>query len=160
LLSLVGTVVTIVLGWPPLYKDILSKTIKLPIWLVVCLGIGLLFVIFWRKDKEIQKSENMPLKLIQGKRFGVQQVVLDGKHFDQCTFVGTELIFEGIASFGLSHCVLENPRISFNRYAATTISALPELYSDPAFHDVVEKLLQDIRTQTLHPAPFTNPNNY
>ena len=148
--SVISSVIGISLGWKQFYTDYLSKSVDVPVWLII---FGLIFVpivysILRRGDGITAEKE---LLKVEGKQFGVQQVVLDGKSFDRCEFHGTEIVFEGSLGCSLVRCNFDNPRFTFSRYAANTLSMLTLLYKDPAFKSLIEHTFDNIRAGA-HPA--------
>jgi hypothetical protein len=76
--TILSASMTIILGWKDFYRDYLSKAITIPVWLMILSLIAcLLFVHFGGKESDYGASRE--LISIEGKRFGVQQVILDGK---------------------------------------------------------------------------------
>lgn len=149
LISFTSGVAGIVLGWKQLYQDYLSKTIEVPIWLVILallllpgLRIAYRSLIGRRTTKELLK--------VEGKKFGVQQIVLDGKLFERCEFHGTEVVFEGSNVFSLVQCAFHAPRFSFTKYAAMTLAALTKMYTDDALRPLIDQTIENIRAGT-HP---------
>lgn len=147
--SLASGVVGLALGWKQFYQDYLSNMIEVPIWLAI---LALLLLpspqIAYRSFAG--SSPTMELLKVKGKKFGVQQIVLDGTLFERCEFHGTELVFEGSNVFSLVQCTFHSPRFSFSKYAATTLAALTKLYTDGAFRPLIEQTIQNIRTDA-HP---------
>lgn len=147
-ISMTSGIAGLVLGWRQLYQDYLSKSIEIPVWLAL---IGLLLLpgltIMFRSLSGRRTGKE--LERIEGKQFGVEQVVLDGKNFERCEFHGTEVVFEGLDSFSLQHCSFHSPRFSFSKYAANTIAVLTKMYEDGAFRPLVENTLQNIRAGTI-----------
>src|SRR5882724_8771011 len=131
--SLVSGIMGIVLGWKRFYDDYLSKTVPTPAWLIITIvilnGFALLFIGARRAAKE-QPAE---LVSVVGKTFGVQQVVLDGYKFSKCDFDGSELVFNGDATFTLEKCNFKDFRMTFGGKASIALGALNSLYRDPAF---------------------------
>jgi hypothetical protein len=93
-------------------------------------------------------SDNSARELIkvEGKRFGVQRIILDGKSFERCEFNGSEVVFEGSDAFALEGCHFIGPRVTFARNAALTFSVLHGFYKDPAFRPFVEQAFANIRS--------------
>ena len=100
-----------------------------------------LAIIFW------PAIENRPkrLRTIKGESFGVQRILVDGKHFVNCKFRKTELVFRGEASSSLEGCIYENIVFTFGGPAAATMNTLKNLYSVPNFRPNIEKTFEAIR---------------
>lgn len=144
LVTLMSSVAGIVLGWNQLYQDYLSKTVEIPVWLLL-LGLVLLPVLLAGYRALYGRQLGKELLPIEGKQFGVEQVTLDGSRFVRCEFHGTEVIYEGQGAFSLERCEFHAPRFAFSKYAANTISMLTSMYADPAFRPLIETTLENIR---------------
>ena len=144
LVTLISSVAGIVLGWNQLYQDYLSKTVEIPIWLLL-LGLLLLPVLLAGYRALYGRPLGKELLSIEGKQFGVEQVILDGTRFVRCDFHGTEIIYEGQDVFSLERCEFNAPRFAFSKYAANTIFVLTKMYADPAFRPIIESTLENIR---------------
>lgn len=131
---------------PVLLGELIKRTSKIPnitipFWLL-CFFIGLVAAYL-----VIQVYSNKT-KDIVNKSYGVERVTLDGKHFVNCTFDGTELIFTGKKGFSLTGNHFKTyPRISFDGNAALTIGELIALYSDDGFRPIVEATFDSIKKQ-------------
>lgn len=157
LITIFGGVMGIILGWKQFYRDYLSKNLTIPVWLLlICfIFISILFLIF--SNKNIEQEKIKELELVQGKTFGIQQVVLDGKRFERCSFDGTEMVFNADNGFSFnSNNMKSNIRITFNKSAALTLRALTALYSDKAFQPFVESTFKTIKEGKL--VESTQPN--
>lgn len=149
-------IATLVLGWQQLYADYFSKTINIPMWLFI--AILLLFpgvLIFYRRMQFATTSKE--LIKIEGKKFGVEQIYVDGKSFERCEFHGSELIFEGISAFSISSCKFTTPRIIFGKHAQLTLNVFSAMYKDAAFQEIIEQAFSDLRTGKIPVA--TPPSN-
>ena len=84
--AILGGILIIILGWRTFYDDYLSKTVTVPVWLLILvLIIGCLFAV---QLAGVQSGDTVvkELETIEGKRSGVQQSVLDGKKFERYQF--------------------------------------------------------------------------
>jgi hypothetical protein len=145
IVAILSGIMTIILGWRAFYADYLSKAVTVPVWLLILvLIIGCLFAVQFvgRQSGDTVVKE---LEAIEGKRFGVQQIVVDGKKFERCKFDGSEIIFNGKAGFSLIGCQFKSPRITFASYASNTVNALTLMYKDPSFKPIVEQTIENIR---------------
>ncbi len=144
LVSLTSGVIGIALGWEQFYEDYLSKSVEIPIWLLLLAALLTpLLVGFYRSvNFGTTGKELIP---VEGKQFGVERLVLDGKSFERCEFHGTEVIFEGANGFSLVRCNFHAPRIVFAKYAATTIGVLTTMYQDQAFRSLIDRTIENIR---------------
>lgn len=130
------------ISWEDFYTNYLSKPITIPVWLPI-ISIFLLLVIFvFRPQKK--KPSIKQLETIEGENFGVQQVILDGKRFVNCTFDGSELVFNGLNAFALEGNTFETPpRISFQQHAGMTFQVIKTLYDSPDFNSYIELSLKN-----------------
>lgn len=146
IISLISGLMGIVLGWKRFYEDYLSKSVSIPIWIIVIIFISMPAIFTILVGSKPIEDELKELSLVEGKKFGIQQVVLDGKRFIRCSFDGTELIFNGEHGFDFSENNLKsNFRLSLNKNARLTFEAFYALYKDPAFRPIVENTFQAIR---------------
>lgn len=139
LISLIGGIITIVLGWDDFYKNYLSFQVPIPVWLILLLPffIVLFFVILPTNKKDLKTKE---LVTIEGQTFRVQQIILDGKRFVNCTFDGCELIYKGEDGFSLEKNTFDKlPRIQFIDYAGNTLNTLKMLNDDPDFKIIIKE---------------------
>ncbi|MGD6796620.1 toll/interleukin-1 receptor domain-containing protein [Metabacillus indicus] len=90
------------------------------------------------------KLNGIPLELIEGKTFGVEQVYLDGNNFVNCIFEGSELVYKGEYGFGLESCKFRGiPRIKFADFAGTTLNVLKTFYNaGPEFREIILKTFE------------------
>jgi hypothetical protein len=129
-----------ILGW------FINKTsnipdIVIPFWLL-CILFSI--PLAWLVVKIYQQKE----KSVPNKSFGVEREFIDGKHYTNCKFDGTELIFKGEKNFRLSHNKFKSPpRITFSGYASNTINQMIAMYSDPSFRPIIEQTFDNIRAK-------------
>ena len=106
--------------------------VTIPFWLVVLI-ITVPLGIF------AARAYGKKIKTVANKTYGVEQVKICGKHFANCKFNGTELVFDGTAITSMDYCDLSNQRITFSGGASITVNYFIALYSDPAFRPIVEQ---------------------
>lgn len=141
---------------PAVIGVIIKKTAKIPditipFWLF-CLIIGLIPTYF------AVKAYSNKTKDIANKSYGVDRVVVDGKHFVNCTFDGTELVFKGEKGFSLtSNHFKTPPRISFDGNASLTVGELIAMYGDEGFRPIVDATFENIKKRGLEKSAKTNP---
>ena len=146
ILSVLSAVITIVLGWTAFYKTILSQEIRLPVWflLLILFTFAIIYIFRPQKSRKVQELET-----IEGAKYGVQRVEIDGKRFVNCEFEGSELIFHGEKSFDLEKNTFKpSPRISFVDYAGTTLMVMKGLHKDPTFRKIIEASFKDSNGNT------------
>ena len=148
LFTLVTTIVSFILTWNDFYRDYLSKSVTVPVWLallVICFIFFGWVVYGTRKKKQI----DAPLILVADKEFGVEQVVTSGKKFLGCRFNGTEIIFDGQAQIGFESCGFTDQKFTFVGPAARTIAMLTGMYKDPSFQPIVDGIFMNIKSGEL-----------
>jgi hypothetical protein len=118
--------------------------VLVPLWLV--LGtIG--FPIGWM----VLVSRKKKLKPIVGAKFGIEKVVCDGRHFIDCSFDGTEIVFLGTNAFSMQGCNGHIARISFDSNAALVLAQLTALRSDSFFKMHIDAALQPGKASSVQP---------
>lgn len=136
-ISVLGGTITIILGWKDFYDNYLSHNFTIPVWLILILCFSGALLYLFKPDKKIIQKE---LETVEGQFFGVQQVILDGKRFVNCTFDGSELVFKGKNGFSLESNTFETmPRITFTENAGTTLTVLKALQQDPSFRNFISQ---------------------
>jgi hypothetical protein len=128
---------------PAIIGEIIKRTssipnITIPFWLF-CLLVALIPTYF------AVKSYSARTKDIANKSFGVERVVVDGKHFTNCKFNGTELVFTGARGFSMSHSSGTGARFRFEGPAANTIYELGLLYKDVGTRFYAENVIAGIK---------------
>ena len=146
IITLLGGIMTIILGWEEFYDDFLSKSITLPVYVLIILFVVVLAIIF----RSAAKDQSKPLQIIKGESFGVQRIFVDGKHFVNCKFRKTELVYKGEGKCRMENCSFVNPGFTFGGPAASTIQSLTGLYTVPALRPLIENTLTNIR-EGKHP---------
>jgi len=147
IISLLGGIMGIVLGWKKFYVDFLSKSITLPVYVyLIILFVVALAIIFFPAIKDRPK----PLLTIKGESFGVQRILVDGKRFVNCKFRKTELVFRGEAGVDILNCdFIKVPVITFDGPAATTVYILKSMYAVPELRPFVENTFKAIKEGKL-----------
>ncbi len=146
IITLLGGLMGIILGWKRFYDDFLSKSITLPVYVLI-----ILFVVVALAIRFLPATKDHPkrLKTIKGESFGVQRIVVDGKRFVNCKFRKTELVFRGEAGVGFEGCSFTNPGFTFAGPAANTAKILKFLYAIPELRPLIENTFKAIREGNL-----------
>jgi hypothetical protein len=118
----------------------LSKLPPIPVPAWVVLGVVGFPIGWWVISVRGQK-----LKPVVGATFGVEKVICDGRHFIDCKFNGTELVFLGTNGFSMQNCGGQVTRISFSGNAGLVLAQMVALYQDPFFKKNIEATLQSIK---------------
>lgn len=154
IITLLGTLMSIILGWKRFYHDFLSKSITLPVYVYLIIFFVIVLInILWPAIKDRPK----PLRTIKGESFGVQRIVVDGKRFVNCKFTKTELVFRGEDGVEFKGCSMIDPGFTFSGPAATTGKILKSLYAIPELRPLIENTFNAIKAGYLPRA--TPPSN-
>ena len=143
IITVLSGIITIILGWKKFYKDILSKSITLPVYayLIIFFFVALA-IIFWPTIENRPK----PLRTVKGESFGIQRIFIDGKSFVNCNFNGTELVFKGESGGGFNGCSFKDIKLTFDSSAGGTIITLKNLYAVPSLRPFVENAFEQIKS--------------
>ena len=152
IITLLGGLMSIILGWEKFYDDFLSKSITLPVYmyLIILFVVVALSIRFWPATKDQPKG----LQTIKGEVFGVQRILVDGKHFVNCSFRKTELAYRGEGDCRMDNCSLENIGFTFDGPAAATVKTLTGMYAVPELRPLIENTFKNIREGNL---PIATP---
>lgn len=112
--------------------------VPVPAWLFVVIAAFLAG--WWWFSKPPKK-----LTPVVNESFGVEQVILDGKHFISCTFKGTELIFNGSTGFSFERCRFVSHHLRFQGAAGTTLTMLAAMYQEQGFKKCIDYTLNQVR---------------
>ena len=146
MITLLGGLMSIIFGWKRFRNDILLKKITLLVYAyLIIFFVVALAIIFWPAIKDRPKR----LQIIKGESFGVQRIFVDGKHFVNCKFRKTELVFRGESSSRIENCSFINPGFTFDGPAAATINTLKALYAVPELRPLIENTFKAIREGNL-----------
>ncbi len=142
IITLLGGLMGILLGWKRFHDDFLSKSVTVPVYayLIIPFVVALAYI-FWPAIEDRPKR----LRTIEGESFGVQRILVDGKRFVNCKFRKTELVFRGEASSSIEGCSFEKIGLTFDGPAATTIKILEGLYAEPRFRPFIENTFENIK---------------
>jgi len=144
--SAAGVTITIAARRKELWRDVLSKRITLPVYVyLILILVGLFAAMLWPAVEKRPKR----LRTIEGEEFGVQRVIVDGKHFRNCRFRNTELVFRGEASCGIENCRIETQHLTFDGPAATTAKILMSLYKVPQLRPLIDNTFEGIKKGEL-----------
>ena len=142
IITALSGIITIILGWNRFCDDILLKKITIPVYAyLIIFFIAALVVIFGPTIKDRPKK----LRTIKGESFGVQRIIVDGKHFVNCEFRKTELVFRGEAGVNLEGCSFINVGFTFDGPAQNTVKILMSLYAVPQLRPLIENTFKAIK---------------
>jgi len=146
IISVLSGFMGIILGWKRFYDDFLSKSITLPVYVLIILFVVVVLAIrFLPATKDLPKG----LTTIKGESFGVQRIFVDGKRFVNCKFRKTELAYKGEGGCRMVNCSLENIGFTFDGPAAATMKTLTGMYAIPALRPFIENTFKAIREGNL-----------
>ena len=84
-------------------------------------------------------------KTIAGRKFANQDIRLDGKYFQQCSFDNCVFRFGAEDAFGFEECSFSGgTRVDFDNHAAMMLAGLSMLYAS-GFAEDVENLFRRVR---------------
>ena len=153
--TLLGTIITVILGWKQFYSDYLSFEISMPIWVIFLIMIMLLVSVVAFSARK-SKSKMLSTQVISGQSYGIQRVEAGGKRFVRCHFQGSQVILSVIKGVGFEHCRFDGVHFTWGEDESVMIFSLAKMYSDPAFRPMVEEMFNHIRTDSLPEAPPSN----
>ncbi|KRP74860.1 hypothetical protein TX23_01370 [Pseudomonas paralactis] len=149
-----ATVAGLLVSWDVLYKDYLSHTVTIPIWLTLLVAFAIFFgwILYGTRRRKLKDA---PLELIADKLFGVERVLTSGKKFVSCKFNGTEIVIDGQAKIGFESCSFINSRFTFAGAAAQTMAVLSGMYRDPSFQPMIDETFQNVKSGdfSISPSP-------
>lgn len=77
-------------------------------------------------------------------RFSGEQVVIDGKHFEDCSFDTCTLVYQGGVPPNFVRCEFAAPRFVFEEAAQSTIQLMSAIYNG-IDERIIEKTFDEIR---------------
>ncbi|CAL6700421.1 TPA: hypothetical protein ACNEGM_000210 [Escherichia coli] len=85
---------------------------------------------------------------IVGKTYENQKVILDGKTYEECSFVSCSIVYTGTGSIGLVNNTFIDCTWSFEGAAANTLQFLSVIYSDMGDfgRELVEATFRNIKS--------------
>jgi hypothetical protein len=138
IITLLSAMMSIILGWAKFYSDFLSININIPVWAFILFIVIAIIIYIFRPTSSRKVKE---LETIEGKKFGVQPIEVDGKRFVNCEFDGSELVFRGENVFSLeSNRFNQIPRFRFEGKAANTVSVLKTFNNVAEFKPFIDTL--------------------
>lgn len=154
-LTLLGTIITIVIGWPQFYKEVLAYTVSMPVWAIFVLTVAILVLTVLKAGRK-KSAKNAPLEIVSGKDFGVQQIHVGGKRYIRCRFQGTEVVLDVSKGFGFESCEFSGVHFTWGEEESKMMLSLAEMYADESFRPLIENMFDHIRTKNLPEAPPRN----
>lgn len=150
--TLLGTAITIVLGWKQFYTDYLSYEISMSIWLIFILIIVMFVAVVMLSGKKA-KDKLSPLQVVAGQSYGVQRVEAGGKRFVRCQFHDSQVILSVTKGIGFEHCRFDGVHFIWGEGESIMMYSLTTMYTDPAFRPKIEEMFKHIRANKLPEAP-------
>lgn len=154
-ITLLGTVITIILGWKQFYVDYLSHEVSIPVWTIFLVLILAMIFVVAVSGKRL-RSKSSPLEAISGQNYGVQRINAGGKRFVNCRFQGTQVILSVTRGLGFEHCSFDRVHFTWGEDESVMMLVLARMYADPAFRPLIEEMFDGIRTNNLPEAPTFN----
>jgi hypothetical protein len=81
---------------------------------------------------------------VRDREFSGEQVVLDGKHFEDCTFDTCQLVYRGGTPPNFVRCDFAAPRFVFQDAAQSTVQLMSAIYNG-IDERIIEKTFDEIR---------------
>lgn len=72
IISLISGLMGIVLGWKRFFEDYLSKSVSIPVWIIVIIFISMPAIFAILVGSKPIEDEIKELSLVEGKKFGIQ----------------------------------------------------------------------------------------
>jgi hypothetical protein len=107
----------------------------------------------------IRDQHENAMKIVRGKSFSGQRVVLDGKTFVSCHFKNASLIIEGNGVFEMQDCKIEDDcKLAVEGPGQVLLHTLKMmLYSGGWMSQVADNVLHTVRQPPKSRAPAANP---
>ena len=80
----------------------------------------------------------------KGGKYHNQVVALDGNLFENCEFVGCQLVYSGAGPVGLSDCKLSNCSFKFEGAAGNAVAFLNALAGDPGLRTALPYIIPNL----------------
>ena len=152
--SVAGAIITIGAQRKQIWRDFLSREVTLPVYVYLILVLAVLFVtMFWPAHDD----RTRPLRTIEGEKFGIQRIIVDGKRFVNCEFHRTELVYRGEAGCAIEKCKLDRPQFTFDGPAASTAKTLSSFYKVPQLQPLIDNTFECIKKGQLRTAVTPSP---
>ena len=113
--------------------------VEVPTWV---LGAAAAFPAVWLYLRRPGREHTV----IVGKKYGIERVYVTGRHFVNCEFRGSELVFDGKRGFSLQGCGFSSPHFTAEGPAANTLSVLAAMYREPGFRRYIDGTIEQIRS--------------
>lgn len=81
---------------------------------------------------------------VRDREFSGERVVLDGKHFEDCTFDTCQLVYRGGTPPNFVRCDFAAPRFAFQDAAQSTVQLMSAIYNG-IDERIIEKTFDEIR---------------
>ena len=82
---------------------------------------------------------------VRGQEFSGERVILDGKHFENCSFDTCQLVYRGGTPPNFVRCDFAAPRFVFQEAAQNTVQLMSAIYNG-IDERIIEKTFDEIRS--------------
>ena len=82
---------------------------------------------------------------VRGQEFSGERVILDGKHFENCSFDTCQLVYRGGMPPNFVRCDFAAPRFVFQEAAQNTVQLMSAIYNG-IDERIIEKTFDEIRS--------------
>lgn len=146
-ITTIGTLMGIVLGWKQFYHDYLSVQVSMPLWMLFLIILAAFILVLLIADRK-KSIKDRPMEVVADMEFGVQRIDVNGKHFKRCKFHGSEILLSVSRGFGLEDCHFYGPRFTWGESETKVIEAMTAMYKEPSLRHLIEGSFEHIKKGT------------
>ena len=135
---------------PYLWRKYIQKidVRRMPAWSVQ--GLILYFIITICIYTYNYYQLHKPLEQHRNEVFDHQTIVLDGKAFENCSFINSLLVIEGKRRFELNHPILTNTQFKLDKRANIGLSILALMKEDKQMEPYIIDFYERLKTQQIN----------
>jgi len=97
-----------------------------------------------RNGQGTSEGDHPDRESVSGQSYSSERVVLDGKHFEDCTFETCTLVYKGGTPPNFVRCDFAAPRFVFEEAAKSTVQLMSAIYNG-IDERIIEKTFDEIR---------------
>lgn len=95
-------------------------------------------------QSEPEQNSQSEREDVRGREFSGERVVLDGKHFEDCSFDTCQLVYRGGTPPNFVRCDFAAPQFVFQGAAQSTVQLMSAIYNG-IDERIIEKTFDEIR---------------
>ncbi|MFB6272011.1 MAG: hypothetical protein ABEL51_03850 [Salinibacter sp.] len=95
-------------------------------------------------QSDSEREDQSDREDVMGQRFSSERIVLDSKHFENCTFDTCTLVYRGGTPPNFVRCDFAAPRFVFEGAAKSTVQLMSAIYNG-IDERIIEKTFDEIR---------------